>query len=210
MTVSWFGVKVVISYWFIVLLLIIYLNAFISIKKQGKFSSKSSLALVSIVSVIFVIVSILIHEIAHGAVGHLLGKDIVEVGLTGWGGYIFFSVPLNNVEPWEQIVICLAGPMSNYLLAGIAAFFVYLFPESLGKNVIQYFFKRSIWLAHVNLYPIVNFDGGQILTGGLRFLGIKTNYTVYIVYAIDLILLYLYSLKLKKDYKHSKNRLETL
>ena len=60
-------------------------------------------------------VSILAHELAHGAVGAALGRRFVLYELHLWGGRTTFG-PATDWRPWKDALTCLAGPATNLAL----------------------------------------------------------------------------------------------
>ncbi|PHP51968.1 site-2 protease family protein [Actinomyces ruminis] len=60
-------------------------------------------------------VSVLLHELAHGAVGTVLGRRPVRYELYLWGGRTTFG-PSARWRPWKDALTSLAGPATNLAL----------------------------------------------------------------------------------------------
>jgi Zn-dependent protease len=136
------------------------------------------------------IISITIHEFAHGFAADKLGDPTprIQGRLTldprahldplgtlailltwfGWGRPVQFD-PYNLKDPRrDAAVIGLAGPASNLILASILAIILRLLPYSLLIWVIfSSIIRLNVILAIFNLIPIHPLDGGKILVGFL-------------------------------------------
>ena len=68
--------------------------------------------LASAVTLVGVLLSIGVHELAHGMVGTLLGRRPVRYELYLWGGRTTFG-PAQGWRPWKDVLTCLAGSAAN-------------------------------------------------------------------------------------------------
>jgi Zn-dependent protease len=81
----------------------------------------------------------------------------------GWGKPVVFDpYNLQNVRR-DTLIIALAGPMSNIILAFILLVAVAIWP--IQSLVVSYLITINIILAAFNLIPVHPLDGGKIIAG---------------------------------------------
>jgi Zn-dependent protease len=143
-----------------------------------------------------ILIGITIHEYAHGLVAYwrgdntaknagrlslnplahldLLGTIMLAFGPFGWAK----PVPVNyynlNKPKRDMILVSLAGPVSNILLAFIIGFIMRFNMSALSTSSLPYIFDIlkiafviNIGLSFFNLLPIPPLDGSNILMGFL-------------------------------------------
>jgi Zn-dependent protease len=152
-------------------------------------------------------IAIVFHEVAHGRVAKLFGdttaSDLGRLSLNpfrhvdpfgtvilpmilavtgapifGWAKPVPV-VPSRLRNPrWHMVLVAAAGPLSNILLATIAAIiFAFalksagglgpnMLPQFLAQNV-QNFIAINLFLAVFNMIPLPPFDGSKVLAGFL-------------------------------------------
>jgi Zn-dependent protease len=152
-------------------------------------------------------IAIVFHEVAHGRVAKLFGdttaSDLGRLSLNpirhvdpfgtvilpmilavtgapifGWAKPVPV-VPSRLRNPrWHMVLVAAAGPLSNILLATIAAIVFALFMKSaggLGTGVapaflaanVQNFIAINLFLAVFNMIPLPPFDGSKVFAGFL-------------------------------------------
>lgn len=132
------------------------------------------------------LVAISVHEAAHGIVSYKLGDPTPKrdgrltlnpfVHLDLWGSLclIFFRMgwakPVRINTSYYQnkkkgiIMVSLAGPLSNYLLAFLALMLYYRFYDSYFLGMWFYYLAvLNIGLGTFNLIPIPPLDGSNVL-----------------------------------------------
>ena len=122
--------------------------------------------------------SVLLHEMAHAVVASRFGVRITEIVMFPIGGV---SRMERIARPAEELLISLAGPAMNLLLAG--ALFGYMAAMHRGitfqlselielrdSNVLPRLAFANILLAGFNLLPAFPMDGGRILRALLSFI----------------------------------------
>jgi Zn-dependent protease len=147
---------------------------------------------VLIVSIIF---SLAIHEAMHGYAAHALGDDTAkEAGrltlnplkhidlyttvLLPIVMVLLFHVPFLAAKPvpfnpnrvkfreYGAAIVGIAGPLSNFILAGLAAIIIHLFINSLSFNIltdISLFMQINIAVLVFNMIPFPPLDGSRLL-----------------------------------------------
>lgn len=161
------GLPVAVSWWAFLLALLLGLNAYGYIKHMYPRDSKLHYFQAAAIATILTMASLALHEIAHAKVAGWFGIKTVEAAFTGWGAYVVLP-DLEKASPWAEMIICLAGPVANFLIAGIAALAVWRYGESLFENTVQYVAVINYRLGKLNLIPLAVLDGGRIFHGALR------------------------------------------
>lgn len=148
------------------------------------------------------VIAIVFHEVSHGLVANALGdptakrrgrltfnpiKHVDPFGtvllpmvlavsgapIFGWAKPVPVVARRLRNPRWHMILVALAGPGMNFLLALIAALLiavlVALSPSGIawafvGQNLLN-FMAINIFLAIFNLLPIPPFDGGHVVEG---------------------------------------------
>ena len=107
---------------------------------------------------------ILLHELAHGVTGRLLGLAIDEIELYPFGGVACIDEQL-ELEPYIEKRLAWAGPALNLALAGLG---LILYTRLSREPVLLLFFiQANLVLALFNLLPALPLDGGRILRASL-------------------------------------------
>ncbi len=110
----------------------------------------------------FMIVSVLVHEIAHAVVARGFGGTVDHIALTLWGGHTQYRA--ERMSSLGSLLISLAGPLGNGLLAALAYAGTQLAQPG---SAAAAFWSLSCWLnialALFNLLPGLPMDGGRAL-----------------------------------------------
>lgn len=147
-------------------------DGIIYIRKHQLGLPGSSYFLAAAVMAIVVGLSVVFHEMCHGAMAMLLGHPVDHAGISWWGAFVGWSGG-DFESPMEQILISLAGPFSNLLIAFLAAIVVKIYDESLFENSLQYLSIANFRLGMFNLIPFyfpphIALDGGNAMAGVIR------------------------------------------
>ena len=128
------------------------------------------------------LISILVHELAHAAMIGLLGFGPSQILLQGIGGV---TVNERRARPWQDLLISAAGPISSFLLAGglyvlfINVGFVRQDPFLLA--LLPLLLRANLWWGVFNLMPVVPLDGAGVVRNFLRlFLNERTAFVISI------------------------------
>ncbi|MBA3285435.1 MAG: site-2 protease family protein [Nitrosopumilus sp.] len=117
---------------------------------------------------------VVLHELGHALTAkqyHIPTKDITLLPIGGLAR--FEKLP---EEPKKELIIAIAGPIVNFVIAGIIYIFwnkVSFSPEELQvitpDNFIFMFMSINLFIGLFNLIPAFPMDGGRILRAALSF-----------------------------------------
>ncbi|WP_299305296.1 site-2 protease family protein [uncultured Brachybacterium sp.] len=111
---------------------------------------------------LFMIVSVLAHEVAHAVTARAFGATVDHIALTLWGGHTQYRV--RQMSSLGSVLVSLSGPAANGVLAALMAAATQVAGPGTSLAV---FFSVSAWLnlvlALFNLLPGLPMDGGRAL-----------------------------------------------
>ena len=102
---------------------------------------------------------LVIHELAHAEMARRRGYKLNSFKLMPYGAAL--SGDFEGIKAKDEILIALAGPIANLLLAAAFAFFWLIVPAS--YTYTRNMFNISLVLAVFNLLPLYPLDGGRIV-----------------------------------------------
>jgi Zn-dependent protease len=152
------------------------------------FQQLSNLGFIGMIGYLMsLVIALTIHEYAHAWMANRLGDPtprlqgrltlsplahldpigslLLLFGGFGWGKPVFYN-PMFLKRRQDELLIALAGPASNILMAFGAYLLLYFVPlAEWGGNVavIQLFAELNLFLAAFNLVPIPPLDGSAIV-----------------------------------------------
>ena len=107
---------------------------------------------------------VLMHELSHAFVAMGYGLRVKEIELLPFGGVARIQ-GLTDISPSIETRIALAGPLTNFFLAGAAWAISQMIYIDMAK--VHFFIQTNIALASFNLLPALPLDGGRIYRAGL-------------------------------------------
>jgi len=125
--------------------------------------------------------TVLVHEFGHSFMAMKIGGEVEKILLWPFGGLAYCAF---SREPWKQLAVSLAGPITHFPMAGLWYIF-WLATRSPGcpefslfysgpmqqcflSNVALEGFKIQVFLCIFNLFfPVYPLDGGKIFITGL-------------------------------------------
>lgn len=140
-----------------------------------------------IINAIAFIIALTIHEFSHAYVADKLGDPtprsygrltlnplahldplgtlaIIFIGF-GWAKPVPFD-PYNLRNPkQDSMLIALAGPASNLILAIILSLVIKIIPPTIISDILLYIMMGNIGIAIFNIIPVFPLDGEKILIG---------------------------------------------
>ena len=161
-----------------------------------------------ILSIPGLLLALTFHEFAHGYAAYLMGDNTAKydgrlslnpmhhMDLVGTLCLLFFRfgwakpVPINpnnfKDRKWGTILVSLAGPFANFLLAIVCTLLYKLItPFVFGSKIAEFFYiilclasAMNVGLMVFNLIPIPPLDGSKVL---MEFLPYKARYKMYAI-----------------------------
>jgi len=119
--------------------------------------------LLGLASALGLMVSVLIHELAHALTARRYGVEIVEIRLWILGGIAQFrQMPR---QPRAEAVVAIAGPLASAALGLLLWWSSGLLGRDAGALlvVVSYLAAVNLTLAIFNLLPAMPMDGGRVL-----------------------------------------------
>ncbi len=118
-------------------------------------------------------VSILLHELGHALAYRLFGSRS-EITLHGFGGYAIGNPPR---QPWKRMFISFAGPLAQFILAGIVWGSAFLTGWPTQNDYFRATFLFLMWMnifwPLFNLLPMLPLDGGNVMREVLVMLKLR-------------------------------------
>lgn len=108
--------------------------------------------------------SVLLHELAHGLTGTVLGRRPLRYELMLLGGRTTFG-PAHGWAPWKDVLTSVSGPATNALLWLVASWLsgLVFLPLPVGLTLWAVAWV-NLALAVFNILPGLPLDGGQALS----------------------------------------------
>lgn len=147
-----------------------------------------------IITLPWIIIGLTVHEFAHAYVAYLCGdklaksqgrltlnplKHIDPLGFIfimiagfGWAKPVMINEWALRNPRRDELLVALAGPFSNVILAVVFSFLYVLLPQDIADGIIGYFFLGTIYinwgLFFFNILPIPPLDGSHIFFSDLK------------------------------------------
>lgn len=113
------------------------------------------------VTVLLMFVSVVIHELAHSFVALARGLKANSITLFAFGGVS--SLSGDAKEASTEFLVAIVGPLTSFLLAGIAYVAAQTITEPRFELVFSYLAYINFALGVFNLVPGYPLDGGRVL-----------------------------------------------
>jgi Zn-dependent protease len=133
-----------------------------SVQARAPQLGTGSTYVVALVFAVLLLLSVLVHELAHGLVARARGLQVREFALTLIGGHTAFGG--GRVTPGTGALVAVVGPLANLALAavfGVVARFTDT--ASLAHLVLFSAAFANLFVGGFNLVPGLPLDGGQVL-----------------------------------------------
>lgn len=111
---------------------------------------------------VLLLLSVLVHELAHAAMAQVVDTPADAVVLDVWGGHTSFSVETQG--PGRAFAIAAVGPASNAVIAAVAfAVLPALQEGSVTRLLAVATVQANLFVAVFNALPGLPLDGGRVL-----------------------------------------------
>jgi CRP-like cAMP-binding protein len=107
------------------------------------------------------------HELGHAVVETHYGRHIGSAGFMIYFGSPAFFVDASDglmMERRQRILQSAAGPLFELVLAGMAAVWIFLFPDSGASPFLYRFALLNLFVIFLNLVPLLELDGYWIFS----------------------------------------------
>lgn len=155
------GIPIVLAWsWFVITALIVVL---FGPRVTGVFPGLGAGAYaVALGYALMLAVSVLFHELAHALTARAFGWPTTRIVLNLWGGHTQFAS--FNASPGRSLLVALAGPAANVLLAGLGwALLQTISPGSVVYLLATILVWANILIAAFNVLPGLPLDGGRLV-----------------------------------------------
>lgn len=103
--------------------------------------------------------ALVLHELSHAVTAYSMGYKFSCIELMPYGGVA--NIRQSVISPRAEFIIAMAGPVSNFFIAGALAVAINFFPPL--DNTLEYFLTANLALAFFNMLPAAPLDGGRML-----------------------------------------------
>jgi Zn-dependent protease len=151
-----FGIPVELHFSFLLLMLAIYLVAILNLIP--------GVDVIVAILVTLLFAAVVLHELTHSYVALGYGVEIERIVLLPIGGVS--AMKEMPKDPHQELMIAVAGPLVNLVLAAVLYPVFLIFGDSLspGLNFLLYYFiLMNLLLGAFNLLPAFPMDGGRVL-----------------------------------------------
>lgn len=151
-----FGIPVELHISFLLLMLFIYAVAILNLIP--------GLDIYYAILITMLFVTVVLHELSHSYLALRYGINIERIVLFPIGGVS--ELEEMPREPRQELRIALAGPLVNFIIAGVCYLILFLAGNFLTNNWISFindFILVNLVLGGFNLLPAYPMDGGRVL-----------------------------------------------
>ncbi|GAA3694307.1 hypothetical protein GCM10022377_03660 [Zhihengliuella alba] len=118
--------------------------------------------LVALVYAILLLLSVLVHELAHAWCAKAYGWPGARIVLTLWGGHTQFGQ--FRTTPGRSLAVALSGPAANFIIAGAGQLLIVLFePGGVTGLLLGILVLANFLVAVFNVLPGLPLDGGRLV-----------------------------------------------
>ncbi|GAA1759679.1 hypothetical protein GCM10009712_05390 [Pseudarthrobacter sulfonivorans] len=155
------GIPVILAYsWFVIAAFTVIVYGPVLLQRNPAFGITAYY--VAFAYALLLLISVLVHELAHALTAKIYGWPTQKIVLNLWGGHTQFEN--FTATPARSVIVALAGPAANLVLAGGA--WLVLSGSSLGivaDTLTNIFMWANFVIGIFNVLPGLPLDGGRIV-----------------------------------------------
>ncbi|WP_189351323.1 site-2 protease family protein [Zhihengliuella salsuginis] len=117
---------------------------------------------VALAYAVLLLLSVLVHELAHAWLAKAYGWPGARIVLTLWGGHTQFGS--FHATPGRSLAVALAGPAANFIIAGLGLLVqTLLAPGGVAGLLLNILVLANFLVAVFNILPGLPLDGGRLV-----------------------------------------------
>jgi Zn-dependent protease/predicted transcriptional regulator len=151
--------------WFLIAALIVWSLTTVYFPEILPGKSNFDYLALSIIAMLGLFISLLIHELSHSLVARIYGIKVKNITLFVFGGVAELEEEIKI--PSSEFWIAIAGPISSFALAGMfylfGQFIISLNASEALQELLSYLSLLNLIVAIFNLVPAFPLDGGRVL-----------------------------------------------
>jgi Zn-dependent protease len=155
------GIPIILAYsWFVIAAFTVIVYGPVLLARNPAFGITAYY--VAFAYALLLLISVLVHELAHALTAKIYGWPTQKIVLNLWGGHTQFEN--FTATPARSVIVALAGPAANLVLAGGA--WLVLSGASMGvvaDTLTNIFMWANFVIGIFNVLPGLPLDGGRIV-----------------------------------------------
>lgn len=155
------GIPIILAYsWFVIAAFTVIVYGPVLLERNPGFGITAYY--VAFAYALLLLISVLVHELAHALTAKVYGWPTQKIVLNLWGGHTQFEN--FTATPARSVIVALAGPAANLVLAGGA--WLVLSSASMGvvaDTLTNIFMWANFVIGIFNVLPGLPLDGGRIV-----------------------------------------------
>jgi Zn-dependent protease len=155
------GIPIILAYsWFVIAAFTVIVYGPVLLARNPAFGVTAYY--VAFAYALLLLISVLVHELAHALTAKIYGWPTQKIVLNLWGGHTQFEN--FTATPARSVIVALAGPAANLVLAGGA--WLVLSGASMGTvadTLTNIFMWANFVIGIFNVLPGLPLDGGRIV-----------------------------------------------
>jgi Zn-dependent protease len=155
------GIPVLLAYsWFVIAAFTVIVYGPVLLERNPALGAAAYT--VAFAYAVLLLISVLVHELAHALTAKIYGWPTEKIVLNLWGGHTQFEN--FTATPGRSVLVALAGPAANFVLAG-AAWLVLSFADlaSVADILTNIFMWANLVIGIFNVLPGLPLDGGRLV-----------------------------------------------